>query len=338
MLQRYRLLSVWNAERFFFFTCVWALQFKAWNFWCLQGLKKIIISARLHLTCSWGRTTSFSIYENPTVHCSLAHSSYADTSPLRIPTIASAIHLPCPDPLPTSSSLLQQLSAENEVCSRAFQGKWSCLVSHEESLAPHTWRWWKTVEEMSKELLQVPTCRGWSLLGQGRRGRRAVPGEIWALCEGASCWEREQPADGQEEGDVLQGFVKQIQLTAPEAAQLGSALSHNSKKQVKMILNEQNRPVRNIMLINMTHYLFQHSVFTQMVVYLPDIILFELFLFHGVLMKDLAMIIYTEDQFILPAEKCSSLHNLHMLLSKDLFSYSNISWRISLLLVIFSRH
>lgn len=156
--------------------------------------------------------------------------------------------------------------------------------------------------------------------------------------DGASCWERGQPAAGQEEGDVLQGFVKQIQLTAPEAAQLSSALSHNSKKQVKMISNEQNRSVRNIMLINMTHYLFQHSVFTQMVVYLPDIILFELFLFHGLLTKDLAMIIYTKDQFILPAEKCSSLHNLHMLLSKDLFSYSNISWRISLLLVIFPRH
>lgn len=40
-------------------------------------------------------------------------------------------------------------------------------------------------------------------------------------------------------GDVLQGFVKQIQLTAPEAAQLGSALSHHSKKQGKMISDEQ---------------------------------------------------------------------------------------------------
>lgn len=71
-------LKCWEI---FFFTYVWALQFKAWNFWCLHGLKKIIISARLHLTCSWRRPTSFSMYENPTVHCSLAHSSYADTSP-----------------------------------------------------------------------------------------------------------------------------------------------------------------------------------------------------------------------------------------------------------------
>lgn len=57
--------------------------------------------------------------------------------------------------------------------------------------------------------------------------------------DGAACWERGQPAAGQEQGDVLQGFVKQMQLTAPEAAQLCSALSHNSKKQVKMISNEQ---------------------------------------------------------------------------------------------------
>lgn len=70
--------------------------------------------------------------------------------------------------------------------------------------------------------------------------------------DGAACWERGQPAAGQEEGDVLQSFVKQIQLTTPEAAQLCSALSHSSKKQVKMISNEQSSSVRNIMLINMT--------------------------------------------------------------------------------------
>lgn len=131
--------------------------------------------------------------------------------------------------------------------------------------------------------------------------------------------ERGQPAAGQEERDVLQGFVKQIQLTAPEAAQLSSALLHSSKKQVKIISNEQNSSVRKIMLINTTDYLLQLSAFTQIVLSLPNIISSELFLFLGVLMKDLTMIIYTKDQFILPAEKCSSLHNLHMLLSEDLF-------------------
>lgn len=136
--------------------------------------------------------------------------------------------------------------------------------------------------------------------------------------DGAACWDRGQPA-ADSSGDVLQGFVKQIQLTAPEAAQLGSALSHNSKKQGKMISDEQNSSVNNIMLINTIDYLFQHSAFTQMVLYLPDIILSELFLFHRLLMKDLTMITDTKGQFILPADKCSSLHNIHMLLSKDLF-------------------
>lgn len=162
------------------------------------------------------------------------------------------------------------------------------------------------------------TWRGWRLLGQGRQGRRAVPGEVWGV------WKRMELLAGRRDslqlcrrrGDLLQGFVKQIQPPAPEAAQLYSAISHNSKKQVKMISNEQ---------LCQKHYadqydgLIQHSAFTQMVLYLPDIILSELFLFHGLLMKDLAMIIYTKHQFILPAEKCSSLHNLHMLLSKDLF-------------------
>lgn len=73
------------------------------------------------------------------------------------------------------------------------------------------------------------------------------------------------------------------------------------------------------MLINTTDYLFQHSAFPQMELYLPDIILSVLSLFYGLLMKDLTMIIYTGDQFTLPAEKCSSLHNFHMLLGKDLF-------------------
>lgn len=36
-------------------------------------------------------------------------------------------------------------------------------------------------------------------------------------------------------------------------------------------------------------------------------------------MKDPVIIIYTREQFRLPAEKSSSLHNLLMLLSKDLF-------------------
>lgn len=104
---------------------------------------------------------------------------------------------------------------------------------------------------------------------------------------------------------------------APEAAQPSSALSHNSKKQVKRISNEQNSSVRNIMLINRTDYLFQHSAFTQMVLYLPDTILSELFLFHGLLMKDLAMIIYTKDEFILSAEKCSLLP--HAIKQRSLF-------------------
>lgn len=183
------------------------------------------------------------------------------------------------------------------------------------------------------------TCRGWRLLGQGGQGRRAVPGEVWALCDRVwSCLLRQGTAcSWTGGGGRVKGSGKQIQLTAPEAAQLGSASSHNSRKQVKRISNEQNSSVRNIMLINTTDYLFQQSAFTQMVLYLPDIISSELLLFHGLLMKNLAMIIYTKDEFIIPGEKCSSLHNLQMPLSKDLF-YSNISWRISFLLVIFPRH
>lgn len=131
--------------------------------------------------------------------------------------------------------------------------------------------------------------------------------------DGAACWERGQPAAGQEEGDVLQGFAEQIQLTAPELC---------------IIPQQQKAGEDDFKLAEQfcqKHYadqydrLFQHSAFTQMVLYLPDIILSELFLFRGLEMKDLAMIIYTKHKFILPAEKCSSLHNLHILLSKDLF-------------------
>ncbi|RMC01992.1 hypothetical protein DUI87_21154 [Hirundo rustica rustica] len=58
------------------------------------------------------------------------------------------------------------VDTENEVCSRAFQGKWSRLVSHGESLAAHTRRRWETAQEMSKELLQVEREEAGGCLGR----------------------------------------------------------------------------------------------------------------------------------------------------------------------------
>lgn len=63
---------------------------------------------------------------------------------------------------------------------------------------------------------------------------------------------------------------------ATKAAHLCFALSHDSIKQVKKTSNEQNSSIGNFMLINTADNLFQHSAFNQMVLSLPDTMIYNL--------------------------------------------------------------
>lgn len=89
-------------------------------------------------------------------------------------------------------------------------------------------------QEMSKELLQV---EGEEVGGCSGRADRAgelcqVRFECCVKQDGAACWERGQPAAGHEEG-MWTGLCKAD--PAHSSSQPSSALSHNSKKQVKVI-------------------------------------------------------------------------------------------------------